>query len=326
MRQFFLLASLALVLTSLTAGVARAQDRDVRQLMERMDRMERDMNMLQRQVYRGNSAGGPVPVSPAEPSTAVNAELRLEQLEAQMRDLTGRVEEVTYGLTQLKQRLEKLVGDVDFRFRELEKSSQTAAAEPPGTEASKDSRTTVGEPAAPTASTTSAPKADSQAAALGNPAAGQDNGPVGPKGGAQAATANGTLPSGSSQEQYNYAFGLLRQADYPAAEKALRAFVERYPNDPLAANAQYWLGETYYVRGDYTDAATAFAEGYRKYPKSGKGPDSLLKLGMSLGNAGQKKDACVTLEQLERQYPKASPNIVERTRSERDRLGCGKQN
>src|SRR5205823_13886042 len=63
------------------------------------------------------------------------------------------------------------------------------------------------------------------------------------------------LPSGSTSEQYSHAFGLLRQADYPAAETALKAFVEQHPNDPMAGNAQYWLGETYYTRGRYAEAA-----------------------------------------------------------------------
>jgi tol-pal system protein YbgF len=73
----------------------------------------------------------------------------------------------------------------------------------------------------------------------------------------------------------------LKQADYPAAEVALKAFVEQHPNDPMAGNAQYWLGETFYTRGRYAEAATAFAEGYKRWPKSSKAADELLKLGMS---------------------------------------------
>jgi len=141
----------------------------------------------------------------------------------------------------------------------------------------------------------------------------------------QAAIDPGAAPSGTPQDQYNHAFGLLRQADYPGAEQALRSFVQRYPNDPLAGNAQYWLGETYYVRKDYNNAAAAFADGYRKYPQGGKGPDSLLKLGMSLSEIGQKKDACLTWSQLDKEYPKASANIAERARAERQRLECDKQ-
>ena len=56
---------------------------------------------------------------------------------------------------------------------------------------------------------------------------------------------NETLPSASPSSQYNAAFGLLRRADYPAAEDALRNFIQQYPTNPLAGNAQYWLGESF---------------------------------------------------------------------------------
>jgi tol-pal system protein YbgF len=139
---------------------------------------------------------------------------------------------------------------------------------------------------------------------------------------ASATTAAGTLPTGSPQEQYNYAFGLLRRANYPAAEQALRSFVKRYPNNTLAGNAQYWLGETFYARKDYNDAAIAFAEGYEKYPKSGKAADNLLKLGMSLSNLGHKTDACRAFARLDRDFPAAPANIKERAASEKKRAGC----
>jgi tol-pal system protein YbgF len=294
-------------------GSAQAQDnRDLRPLLDRLDRMERDMNQLQRQVYRGGStSGAPVPASP-DSGTAVNLELRLDQLETQMRTMTGSLEEANYSIDQLKRRLDKLVSDIDQRFSQLEHP---------------------GGPGAPQGNPPLAANAAPAQGAGANPAAAASQGGtlVAPPGaGGQTASrapaappqGGGTLPSGSAQDQYNYAFGKLREADYPAAEEALRSFVQRYPNDALAGNAQYWLGETYYVRKDYNSAAATFAEGYRKYPQSGKAADNLLKLGMSLGNIGQKKEACLTFNQLAHDFPKASTNITERATQEKQRLGC----
>ena len=81
------------------------------------------------------------------------------------------------------------------------------------------------------------------------------------------------LPPQSAAAQYNSAYGLLRRADYPAAEEALRAFIQQHPNDPLVGNAQYWLGQSYYESGQFTEAATAFAEGYKRYPRGPKAPE-----------------------------------------------------
>jgi tol-pal system protein YbgF len=116
--------------------------------------------------------------------------------------------------------------------------------------------------------------------------------------------------------------GLLTQANYPAAEQAMRSFVARWPKDPLAGNAQYWLGETFYVRKDYGNAATAFAQGYEKYPKSAKAADDLLKLGMSLANLNQKPDACRAYARLQHDFPAAGPPIKDRLASEKQRAGC----
>ena len=124
------------------------------------------------------------------------------------------------------------------------------------------------------------------------------------------------------EEQYQYAFGLLQQANYDEAEKALRAFVAQHPTDFLAGNAQYWLGETYYVRGRYDDAALTFAEGYQKYPDNSKAPDDLLKLGMSLGQTGKKSEACVAFAELGKKFPGAPDNVLARVKDEKHRYGC----
>jgi tol-pal system protein YbgF len=136
------------------------------------------------------------------------------------------------------------------------------------------------------------------------------------------AAAGETLPAGSPQEQYNYAFGLLREQKWPEAEEALRAFVERYPDDVLAGNAQYWLGETFYVRQDYAAAASVFAAGYQKYPTGGKAADNLMKLGMALAQLGQKADACRVFAKFSRDFFIAPTAVKERVRDEKKRLGC----
>ena len=81
-------------------------------MQDRLDRLERDLSMLQRQVYR--SAGGSV--VPTGSGAAVDNELRLDRIETQMRDLTGRVEDAINGVEQLRRRLEQVNSDIDVRF------------------------------------------------------------------------------------------------------------------------------------------------------------------------------------------------------------------
>jgi tol-pal system protein YbgF len=302
-------------LTLCLAVGARAQTgNDLRPLLDRLDRLERDMNLLQRQVYRGTSPGGaPVPMSPADTQAAVNSEVRFGQLDDQMRALTGQIEEITYNLAQVKRRLDTLASDMDQRLTALEHGQAGAAA---GAAAPLGAEPRALAAAPPKGAGANPAEPASQSGVLGQ---------IGDQA-AAATPARAAAPappaSGSPQDQYNYAFGLLRQANYPAAEQSLRAFVQRYPNDPLAGNAQYWLGETYYVRQDYNNAAAVFAEGYQKYPKGGKAADNLLKLGMSLGQLGQKADACRAFARLDRDFPGAPGNVKERAADEKKRLAC----
>ena len=103
------------------------------------------------------------------------------------------------------------------------------------------------------------------------------------------------LPEGDAKTRYKSAFGYLRKREFQKAELALKEFLTTHPDDPLVPNAMYWLGETYYTRGKYEDAAEIFISGYEQHSKSSKTPDNLLKLGLSLLKLERRADACIAL-------------------------------
>ena len=347
MRRLALCAGLTLLVLTAAAPMPRAQqdNRDIRPLLDRLDRLERDINLLQRQVYRGGTGSAPVPMAPpGDANSALNLEMRMGRIEDQMRTITGQIEETSYKIEQLRQNLEKLQSDIEFRFSQMGSAGSLGAGAP-----SQATITPTPPPLVPPQQTSNAPlqlrppsggnSADTSRLASqphslgmirvpeGQEVAGAANAnPILGPSAAQAAPAPpaaGTASAGETpQDQYNSAFSLLRQARYEDAEQALRGFVQRYPRDSLAPAAQYWLGETFYVRKDYSNAAAVFAEGYEKYSKSSKGPDFLLKLGMSLANAGQKDKACLAYQRLDRDYPQAAGEIRDRSGAEKKRLGC----
>ena len=129
--------------------------------------------------------------------------------------------------------------------------------------------------------------------------------------------------SGQNPKQlYETAYGYLLQRDYGAAEAAFDEFLRRHPSDPLAGNAQYWLGELLYVRGQYRAAAGAFLKGYQTYGRSAKAPESLLKLAMSLQRLGQKDAACSSYNELATKFPSAPAHVKTTAQTERQRAGC----
>ncbi|MCB1521816.1 MAG: tol-pal system protein YbgF [Hyphomicrobiaceae bacterium] len=130
------------------------------------------------------------------------------------------------------------------------------------------------------------------------------------------------VSSGNAKQDYETAYAYLLRQDYGAAEAAFEDFLKQYPSDALAGNAQYWLGETHFVRGAYKQAAGAFLKGYQTYGKSSKAPDSLLKLAMSLDRLGQKEAACSSFSELLTRFPDAGPHVTSRAGAERRRLAC----
>jgi tol-pal system protein YbgF len=329
-HPIFLLAAIALMIP---APAARSQDRGTQ---DRLDRLEKDLSMLQRQIYRGGSAQ----VASVGSSAAVDAELRMDRLEAEMRELTGRVEDVVNQVEQLRSRLEQINSDVDVRFSQGQPRAAVANSHAYAgiSDAGATGPVAMRGPAPDARPTRLQPPPELMPPGTLVPPPADVSASTGvfmPPGPTQRKTelatagtgflrppSEGSLPKGSASEQYNVAFGLLKQAEYPAAEEALKTFITRYPKDPLAGSAQYWLGETYYARGKYTEAASAFAEGYKNYPKGVKAPDDLLKLAMSLARADQKQNACIAFAQLDRDFPHPGSAIKERAIAEKKRLGC----
>jgi tol-pal system protein YbgF len=99
-----------------------------------------------------------------------------------------------------------------------------------------------------------------------------------------AAPANSNAPDTSNagvedRASYQAAFTMLKDGQYDRAVGAFQKFLAAYPDSSLADNAQYWLGEAYYVNKSYPEAQTAFQRMIDKYPQSRKISDALLKIG-----------------------------------------------
>jgi tol-pal system protein YbgF len=96
---------------------------------------------------------------------------------------------------------------------------------------------------------------------------------------------------------------LIETRKYDEANRAFTDFLAAYPTSRNAENAQYWLAETYYVRGDYTTALAEFRKVMETYPQSAKVPDALLKAGFCQAELGDRTAARSSLQEVMRQFP-----------------------
>ena len=105
---------------------------------------------------------------------------------------------------------------------------------------------------------------------------------------------------------YDAAFDLIKAKDFDKASQAFSAFLNRYPNSQYAGNAQYWLGEVNLAKGDLQAAGQAFAKVSQAYPSHAKVPDSLFKLADVERRLGNNDKARGILQQVIAQYPGSS--------------------
>ena len=354
---------------ALSTSVGAQNTDDLRVVLDRMERLERDIRTLNLSLSRGRPVTPPV--SGAKPVLAVpkagprgatadwegnpglaRMEVRLSALENDLRSATGSMEQFGFQIREIGKRLDKLVSDMDYRLSVLEGRTQgqpgavsgartaapprlSAAPAPPPVQKIIPGQaggfaippTTLGTISQNSQSVVTPPATQKRLGQKSAPAAAKtapaaQAAPAQPAPAPTASAATIVLPPGTAKEQYNYAFGLLRQANYDKAELALQEFVKLHPKEALASNARYWLGETFYVRAAYVQAAEVFLEGFQADPKGPKAPDSLLKLGMSLGGLDKKREACAAFDKLLKDFPDAPAGVKNTVTREKQKNGC----
>src|SRR5882762_8572912 len=198
---------------------------------------------------------------------------RLDEVQGAVRQLRGRLEELEHGNEALAKQQRDLYADLDKRLAAASGAAGAGAAAAAGGAASGSA---TGETAAPGGAT-------SQGTAPG--------------------AAAGNVPSSVEQAVYTQAFDALKAGSYSVAITGFKDFLGTYPASALAENAQYWLGEAYYLNHDYEAAAAAFRAVLKKWPDSRKAPDALLKLGYTQYALKQYSAARATLNEVTQKYP-----------------------
>lgn len=295
-------------------GAAQAQS----DVQTRMNRLENEIETLSRALYKGEEPPAGAFSSPSADAARAAMEIRINQMETQLRELTGQIEQQNYEIKLLKEQAETAktsVNSVQQMGRPFGTTPLTGSiyGDTPVTDAPPQpagmQQLATPQPTAVATPTGAAPYTAAQGGQLGTLS--------------QNAAGVYTPPSSNDPAAvYEAAFALVKDGSYAQAEIGLQDFITRFPDHTLAPNARYWLGETYYVRKDYAQAVRVFAEAYQQAPKGPKGPDNLLKLGLSLAGMGNTKDACIALNQLQTEYGGTANPVIDRAIKEKAAIGC----
>jgi tol-pal system protein YbgF len=278
-------AALAAAAVALPASAQRLS------LAERVERLEQQ---------QANGQGG----------NAVELVNQINALQSQVQSLQGQVEELKHQLDEAKQRSKDQYIDLDSRIGRIEGHAPAGAPPvPPGAGARDNAPPPDIElgggngdqaPPAPRSGARDVPQN-----ARGNVGELRDD----ERGDLEApppdARDNGAPPADAAGEQatYDAAFAALKDGRYAESARRFQSFLDQYPSSGLAANAYYWLGESYYVTQNYKIALQSFQTLLQRYPESQKAPDALLKVGYSQYELKQWDQAEATLNQVVETYP-----------------------
>lgn len=288
-----------------------------------------------------------------------NDAVRNQQLQEEIRQLNGRIEEMSYQLLQMQEQLRKTQEDNEFRFQELEKKKRSDLGDTTGQPAVASSRLSSSQsspaPQSPSGGddvariigspsdngSGGAPQSNSAPAptTLGSMEFDQNGNPVGTSRNDNARNSSAlpgvdtgtpragrdpqqTASLGSESDAYKIAYDHVLTGDYQLAESEFSSYIAAYPKSSRLPDANFWLGEAQYSQAKYNEAAKTFLNAHQTYGKSPKAPEMLLKLGMSLAALDNNDTACATLKEVPRRYPSAAKAVLSKVSSEQKRLGC----
>ena len=255
---------------------------------QRIDRLERQVQQVQRQVFpkgRPAETAGFADDPAATQSSVVTLGQRLDSLERQMADLLRQSEENGNRLRGMETGMTQLKAEQEQRIAALEQRLAEAATTTPVTTGPATSTTTTTPPRprpTPPVTTTPPRTTGSATPATGGPA---------------------TLPAvDEGEDAYTQGFRLWEGGQYDQAIAQLKSFAAAYPKHRRVSFANNLIGRALLDKGDARAAATALLANYRSNPGGERAPDSLFYLGQALQKLGQPSQACKAYAELDAVY------------------------
>lgn len=217
---------------------------------------------------------------------------RLDTLEAEMRRVTARAEELEFRINSVVGDGTRRIGDLEFRLCELETDCDIAEL--------GDTPTLGGE----------LPEGSVTGSAIGTDA-GTDIG---------SGDDDGVEMAMGEQADFDTALAAYDGGDYAAAAEQFSAYTVNYPGGPLSGDAHFWRGQSHAALEEWSSAARAFLESFSGTPGGQKAPEALYMLGVSLDRIGQRDEACLTLHEVPVRFP--GNDFAARAQDQMRDLGC----
>jgi tol-pal system protein YbgF len=301
------------------ANISFAQQDKINEFLEKLDKIQKDIQTLEKAVYTKNPY---LPSDNISLNEALTRQLtKISELEKQIQQMTQRYEENSYQLQQLSDKLNKVSNDNQLRLQQLENNKFAIDKVSSPKEVIEEKK--ISPPKMNDKNILNKEEvegiSDNEDNSLKDNSVNTESIKLKEKSNKAQAK---ILPKASVAERYKFAKNIMKSGDFEKAEIAFKEFVDAHAKHELAGSAQFWYGETFYIRQLYEDAAVAFLDGYQKYPNSPKAPENLLKLGVTLAELGETEQGCKMIANLKKAYPKTDASILQKSSYEKKRFNC----
>jgi len=109
--------------------------------------------------------------------------------------------------------------------------------------------------------------------------------------------------TGSDQQLYDAALLLFQGNKLKEAAEKFSSYLEKYPNGSMAANARFWYGDSLYNLGKYEEAIFQYQEVVVDFPQHDKTQSALLKQGMAFEKLQDVATAKLIFQKIKKEYP-----------------------
>jgi len=234
------------------------------------------------------AATSPAWAQTADPAMMANLVIQVQELQDEVRTLRGQLEDQTRELENLKRRQRDQYLDLDKRLSDMRNARPVSGVGPVVSGSQPTQQAPSVSPSGDLPEVRDPMDSQSQVTGIGQP---------------QVQSQSAPMSAADEKAAYDQAFQALKELRYADAAEDFQSFLDQYPNSDYADNAQYWLGESYYVTRNYDIALTAFQGLLDQYPESPKAPDALLKIGYTHYELEQWDSARAALTQVQENFP-----------------------
>jgi len=302
MKKWIILGLGVLLFGCATSENVRILDEDIRRFQSQLNLMQREEDALKKDLstFQKDQKGIERDVSILR--TDMNNEmkklqadllLRIESLQSEIRILSTGIEEYKDFLKRPAKEIDRVREDIALRTRTLEEKGKTLEEK---NRTLEDQTKALGEKIKETGGRLKG--LEEKTTGLASKPTEMEKSPP-----TKEVPAEVKGVSTGIGDLYKNAYETFQKGNLEGARRKFEAFLKQYPNTELSDNAQFWIGETYFLKKDFEKAILEYEKAIVKYPEGDKIPAALFKQALAFLELGDKTNARNLLKRVIERYP-----------------------